>query len=148
VPKGYKPYPGGHFLSYDLADGRFEDLGIAAYRDAAVMAARVMEYRRAASWIADGLRYADAIEQSHCRHVIGATSALVAWAGGEWGEAAAAARQSIADQGSRRAVTTARWAVGYVALGRGDILHAPHQESDSVCANRRADLRNGQRRTR
>ena len=28
VPEGYKPYPGGHFFSYDLADGRFEDLGI------------------------------------------------------------------------------------------------------------------------
>jgi hypothetical protein len=28
VPEGYKPYPGGHFLSYDLATGRFEDLGI------------------------------------------------------------------------------------------------------------------------
>jgi len=26
VPEGYKPYPGGHFFSYDLADGRFEDL--------------------------------------------------------------------------------------------------------------------------
>ncbi len=25
-PPGYKPYPGGHFLAYDLASGRFEDL--------------------------------------------------------------------------------------------------------------------------
>jgi len=25
-PPGYKPYPGGHFLSYDLATGKFEDL--------------------------------------------------------------------------------------------------------------------------
>ncbi len=25
-PSGYKPYPGGHFLSYDLATGKFEDL--------------------------------------------------------------------------------------------------------------------------
>jgi len=28
-PAGYKPYPGGHFLAYDLATGRFADLGIA-----------------------------------------------------------------------------------------------------------------------
>lgn len=28
-PLGYKQYPGGHFLSYDLASGRFEDFGIA-----------------------------------------------------------------------------------------------------------------------
>jgi hypothetical protein len=26
-PAGYKPYPGGHFLSYDLATGKFEELG-------------------------------------------------------------------------------------------------------------------------
>jgi len=110
----------------------FEDLGITAYRDAAVMAARVMEYRRAAGWIADGLRYADAIEQSHCRHVIGATSALVAWAGGDWGDAAATARQTIADQGSRRAVTTARWAVGYVAFGRGDYPTAESELSEAL----------------
>ena len=25
-PHGYKPYPGGHFLAYDLATGKFEDL--------------------------------------------------------------------------------------------------------------------------
>ena len=25
-PPGYKPYPGGHFLSYDLASGKFENL--------------------------------------------------------------------------------------------------------------------------
>jgi hypothetical protein len=28
-PPGYKPYPGGHFLSYDLATGKFENLAIA-----------------------------------------------------------------------------------------------------------------------
>ena len=29
LPDGYKPYPGGHFLSYDLTSGEFEDLAIA-----------------------------------------------------------------------------------------------------------------------
>jgi hypothetical protein len=28
-PPGYQPYPGGHFLSYDLKTGQFENLGIA-----------------------------------------------------------------------------------------------------------------------
>ena len=28
-PAGYRPYPGGHFLAYDLATGRFEELGLA-----------------------------------------------------------------------------------------------------------------------
>ncbi len=27
-PKGMKPYPGGHFLSYDMASGKFESLGV------------------------------------------------------------------------------------------------------------------------
>ena len=102
----------------------FEDAGVTAFRDAAALAFRTMEYRRADRFLAEGLRYADAIEQSHCRHVMDATSALVAWAGGEWGAAATVARQAIADQGSRRAVTMARWAVGYVALGQGDLQTA------------------------
>ncbi len=30
-PKGYKPYPGGHFLSYDIKTGDFEELAIAPF---------------------------------------------------------------------------------------------------------------------
>jgi hypothetical protein len=99
----------------------FRDLGIAAFRDGATLAVRAMDYARAGRSLADGLRYADVIEQSHCRHVMGALSAIVAWAGADWDGAAATARQTIADHGSRRAVAAARWAIGYVALGRGDI---------------------------
>lgn len=29
LPVGYKDYPGGHFLTYDLSNNKFEDLGIA-----------------------------------------------------------------------------------------------------------------------
>ena len=29
APEGYKLYPGGHILSYDLSDGKFEDLALA-----------------------------------------------------------------------------------------------------------------------
>jgi hypothetical protein len=32
-PPGYKPYPGGHLLSYDLKTGKFEDFGIAPDRE-------------------------------------------------------------------------------------------------------------------
>lgn len=32
-PAGYKAYPGGHLLSYDLKSGRFEDFGIAPNRE-------------------------------------------------------------------------------------------------------------------
>ncbi len=34
VPDGYKSYPGGHLLAYDLKSGEFEDLGIAPEREA------------------------------------------------------------------------------------------------------------------
>ena len=30
-PPGYKPYPGGHFLSYDIADGKYENLATAPH---------------------------------------------------------------------------------------------------------------------
>ncbi len=35
-PPGYKPYPGGHLLSYDLSTGRFEDLAIAPHGEAII----------------------------------------------------------------------------------------------------------------
>ena len=99
----------------------FEDTGVTAFRDAATLALRTMDYARADRFLAAGLRYADAIEQTHCRHVMGATSALVAWAGADWVDAAATARQTMADHGCRRAALMARWAVGYVGMGKGDL---------------------------
>jgi len=32
-PQGYRPYPGGHLLAYDMATGKFADLGIAPQRE-------------------------------------------------------------------------------------------------------------------
>lgn len=37
-PTGYKPYPGGHILSYDLKTGEFEDLGIASPKKGGIIA--------------------------------------------------------------------------------------------------------------
>ena len=98
----------------------FEGTGVTAFRDAATLAVRTMNYGRAGRFLSDGMLYADAIEQSHCRHVMGALSGLVAWASGDWDNAAATGRQTVADRGCRRAAAMARWAVGFVALGRGD----------------------------
>jgi DNA-binding CsgD family transcriptional regulator len=108
----------------DAQSSDFRDLGVATFRDGATLAIRAMDYARAKRSLTDGLQYADAIEQSHCRHVMGALSAIVAWAGADWDAAVAMARQAIADHGSQRAVTIARWALGYVALGRGDLQTA------------------------
>jgi DNA-binding CsgD family transcriptional regulator len=98
----------------------FEDIGVGAFQDAATLAVRTMDYGRAISFLAEGSGHPDAIGQGHSRHVMAATSALVAWAGADWNGAVATGRQIVADHPSRRAVATARWAVGYVALGRGD----------------------------
>jgi len=107
--------------AHEAREQGFEDAGVTAYRDAAVMAARVMDYRRAADWIDEGLRYADAVEQSHCAHVMAATGALVAWADGRWDEAVARGEHALADRGCARAAGMARWPLGYVALGRGEV---------------------------
>jgi DNA-binding CsgD family transcriptional regulator len=104
-----------------VGDVALEGAGVSAFRDAATLAAGAMDYREATRWINEGLRYADSIEQSHCAHVMSATGAMVAWADGRWSEAAAQARQAVADHGCRRAAASARWVVGYVALGRSDL---------------------------
>lgn len=44
VPPGYKTYPGGHLLAYDLKAGVFEDLGLAPEREA-VLSLNVDERR-------------------------------------------------------------------------------------------------------
>jgi len=107
-------------VARDAREQGFEDGGVTAYRDGAVMAARVMEYARAARLIDEGLRYADAIDQSHCAHVMAATGALVAWANGRWDEAVALGEHALADRGCERAAVMARWPIGYTAVARGD----------------------------
>lgn len=104
--------------------GGYDDTGVTAYRNGAVIAMRFMDHRRASAWIDEGLRYADAMEQSHCAHVLASTRALVAWADGHWDEAVGWGRQAIADRGCARASGMARWPLGYAALGRGALDEA------------------------
>jgi DNA-binding CsgD family transcriptional regulator len=110
----------------------YESTGVSAFRDAATLAARAMDYQEATRWINEGLRYADSIEQSHCAHVMSATGAMVSWAGARWGEAATVARQAVADHGCRRAAETARWALGYVELGRGALDDATTELTEAL----------------
>jgi DNA-binding CsgD family transcriptional regulator/tetratricopeptide (TPR) repeat protein len=105
-------------------DVRLESTGVTAYRWAAAVAVRVMDYPRAALGFSEGMRYADEIEQSYCRHVMAATSAHVAWAAGRWDEALAAGEIELVERGSRRGTLGSRDALGYVAFGRGDVDRA------------------------
>ena len=43
-PPGYQPYPGGHFLAYDMKPGAFEDLALNPHRDGIISMA--MDTRR------------------------------------------------------------------------------------------------------
>jgi DNA-binding CsgD family transcriptional regulator/tetratricopeptide (TPR) repeat protein len=98
-----------------------ESVGVTAYRDAAMWAVRTMRYAQALTYLDEGRLYADSIEQSHCSHLMLATSSIVDWADGDWPGATAHAQQAISDRGCLRAPNMARWTVGFVALGQGDV---------------------------
>jgi DNA-binding CsgD family transcriptional regulator len=105
--------------------------GVSAYRDAGLLAMLAMEYGAASRMLAQGRRYADSIEQSHCAHVMTATSSMVAWAGGHWKEATTEAGQAMVDRGCRRGAEIGRWTLGYAALGRGDVAEAERELDES-----------------
>lgn len=105
-------------------DAGYEDAGVTAYRDAVTTAVRVMDYDSAEASLGEGLRYAYAIEQSHCRHVMGAAAALVDWARGRWDAAASGGGQELVERGCSRGTIGAEVALGFVALGRGELDRA------------------------
>jgi DNA-binding CsgD family transcriptional regulator/tetratricopeptide (TPR) repeat protein len=110
----------------------WESTGVTAFREASTVAAAALDYPAAVRWIGEGLRYADSIEQSHCAHVMRATAAMVSWAGADPVDAQLRARQSIVDKGCRRGAMMARWALGYVAMARGDLDAATDELGDAL----------------
>ncbi len=117
-------------------DALLEGTGVTAYRWAAAMAVRVMDYRAASDGLAEGLRYADEVEQSYCRHVMAATSAHLAWAAGRWDEAILIAEIELVERGSRRGTLGSRDTLGFVALGRGEVEQARILFDDSLAIGR------------
>jgi DNA-binding CsgD family transcriptional regulator len=111
-------------LSRQARDAKLEGTGVTNYRVAADAAVRFMQYPSALIGVTEGLRYADEVEQSYCRHVMAATSAHVAWASGDWDDAIARAGIELVEPGSRRGTLGSRAALAFVALGRGDVRQA------------------------
>jgi DNA-binding CsgD family transcriptional regulator len=111
-------------LSRQSRDAGFEGPGVTNYRMTADVAARLMEYPRSLVGLTEGLRYADAVEQSYCRHVMSATSALIDWASGAWDGALQRAELELVQHGSRRGTIGSRAAIAFVSFGRGDIERA------------------------
>jgi ATP/maltotriose-dependent transcriptional regulator MalT len=111
-------------LSREARDANFEATGVTNYRITGDVAARVMEYPTSAIGVSEGIRYADAVEQSYCRHVMSATSAIIAWASGSWDDAVQIAELELVQRGSRRGSIGSRAVLAFVSLGRGDVDRA------------------------
>ena len=120
-------------IAHEAERRGFESTGVSAFRDASLLASRMMDYRTATYWMGQGLRYADSIEQSFCAHVLRAESAMVAWATGtDWDAANALGRQAVVDRGCRIGAAQAHWAVGYVAMSRGATEAARMELDDAL----------------
>lgn len=102
-------------------DAGFESVGVTGYRNVAIVAARVLDYDTARRALAEGLRYADAIEASHCRQQMAVTRAHLAWAEGHWDEGFELARQEVVERGCRLGALDAMAVVGAIAATRGDV---------------------------
>jgi DNA-binding CsgD family transcriptional regulator len=121
----------------EARDAGFESTGVTGYRNLAIAAARLMDYDAAEASIREGHRYADAIEQSHCRQMMATTSALMAWADGRWDEASITASQELVERGCRRGALGSLDALGIVALSRGDVEESRRRLGESLEAGRR-----------
>ena len=120
----------------DARDAGYESVGVTGYRNMAIMAARILDHQSATLAIAEGLQYADAIEQSHCRQMIATTTALLDWAAGDWEAADDRARHEMVDRGCVRGTIGSLDVVGLVALGRGRLDEARRWLDESLAVGR------------
>jgi DNA-binding CsgD family transcriptional regulator len=121
----------------EARDAGFESVGVTGYRNLALLAARIMDPQAAEAAISEGLQYADAIEQSHCRQMIAGTLALLEWGAGRWDAADARARQDLSDRGCRRGMVGGQDVLGLVAMGRGRTDEARRWLDESLAIGRR-----------
>jgi DNA-binding CsgD family transcriptional regulator/tetratricopeptide (TPR) repeat protein len=121
----------------EARDAGFESVGVTGYRNVAILAARVMDRRTAEIAIGEGLQYADAIEQSHCRQMMATTAGLLDWGAGHWDAADERARQERVDRGCRRGIIGSLDVMGVVAVGRGKVEEARRWLGESLAAGRR-----------
>ena len=121
----------------EAREAGFEAVGVTGYRNIAMMATRVMDPMAAELALGEGLQYADAIEQSHCRQMMATTAALLDWGAGRWDAADERARHELVDRGCRRGTIGSLDVVGLVALGRGRADEARRWLEESLTAGRR-----------
>jgi DNA-binding CsgD family transcriptional regulator len=109
------------------------------YRLIGSAASELVEYDRGERWLADGIRYAEQAELWNHRHFMASHLAHVQWATGQWNAAAQTAQQALADgRGGITTRITARYVLGFLAMGRGDweaagtLLHEAHAEAEQM----------------
>jgi DNA-binding NarL/FixJ family response regulator len=121
----------------EARDAGFESVGVTGYRNLAILAARIMDRPAAELALREGLQYADAIEQSHCRQMMATTRAVLDWAAGDWDAADGRAREELVELGCRRGVIGSMDVIGLVAVGRGRLAEGRRWLEESLAAGRR-----------
>jgi DNA-binding CsgD family transcriptional regulator len=92
-----------------------------AYRMLGSSASVLVEYGRAERWLTEGIGYAEQVEMWNDRHYMAAHLAHVQWCTGDFDAAARTADYALADgRGGITTEITARYVLGYLALGRAD----------------------------
>jgi DNA-binding CsgD family transcriptional regulator/tetratricopeptide (TPR) repeat protein len=91
-----------------------------AYRMIGSCASVLVEYDRAERWLVEGIEYAERVQLDNHRHYMAAQLAHVRWATGEWASAQTLAETALADGDGLTTRITARYVLGYLALGRGE----------------------------
>ncbi|HEY8178029.1 MAG TPA: AAA family ATPase [Candidatus Limnocylindria bacterium] len=120
----------------EARDAGFEGVGVTGYRNLAILAARIMDPQAAQVALAEGLQYADAIEQSHCRQMMATTAGILEWGAGRWDLADERARQELVDRGCRRGSIGCQDVIGLVAMGRGNPAEARRWLEESLATSR------------
>ena len=104
---------------------RLDNQTARAYRMIGSCASVLVEYDRADRWLREGIDHAERHELWNHRHYMAAHLAHVAWAVGRLAEADDLARRALADgRGGITTRVTALHVLGYVALGRGELIAA------------------------
>ena len=96
-----------------------EDNAVNCYEHVAMLAMRALDYREATIGLAEGLRYAESVEQTSCGHFLQSSEALISWADGNWDDALRQGRQALSDPGWGGSHAMSQWALGYVSASRG-----------------------------
>jgi hypothetical protein len=124
----------------EARDAGFEAVGVTGYRNLAIMAARIMDPHAAELALREGLQYADAIEQSHCRQMMATDDRAP-----RLGRRAVGQRRRASPPRDRRSRLSSRGSsgsldvIGLIAMGRGHTDEARRWFDESLASGRQME---------